>query len=101
GSIVSSIDDTARGFGRDADAYRGLTQPIASDWPRLERSVLGPPLALPRHPLTLARFGLHALRSADAIARGSFSTAAAQATFGGIAAPGRVRPRPLPPAGSR
>jgi phytoene dehydrogenase-like protein len=90
GSIVASIEDTARAFGPDADAYRRLMQPIADNWPRIERSVLGPALALPHHPFTLARFGLRALRSADGLARGVFSTPSAQATFGGIAAHGML-----------
>ncbi len=33
GSIVASVDETARGFGADADAYRRLIQPLVDDWP--------------------------------------------------------------------
>jgi phytoene dehydrogenase-like protein len=58
---------------------------VVSDWPRLERAVLGPP-AVPRHPLVLARFGWQALRSAEGFATGVFNNPRTRALFGGIAA---------------
>jgi phytoene dehydrogenase-like protein len=88
GSVVRSVDETAREFGGDADGYRRLIGQVVEDWPRIERSVLGSPFTVPRHPFKLARFGLHALQSADGLARRTFSTPAARATFGGIAAHG-------------
>jgi phytoene dehydrogenase-like protein len=90
GSLVASVDETARGFAADADAYRGLMQPLVDDWPQLERSLLGPPLKIPRHPFKLARFGFQALRSATGIAESVFSTTAARGTFAGIAAHGML-----------
>ena len=89
-AMVASVDETARGFGPDADAYRHLMQPIVDDWPRLERSLLGPALTIPHHPFKLARFGMHALRSAEGLAQSVFATAAARATFSGIAAHGML-----------
>ncbi len=50
----------------------------------------GPALTIPHHPFKLARFGLHALRSADGLARSVFKTPAARATFAGIAAHGML-----------
>jgi phytoene dehydrogenase-like protein len=83
--VWRSVDETAVGLGADARAYRRLVQPVVAEWPRLERSVLGP-LQFPAHPVALARFGLQALRSAEGLARQAFATDAAQALFGGIAA---------------
>jgi phytoene dehydrogenase-like protein len=59
--------------------------PLAADWPKLERAVLGPP-SWPRHPLALAQFGWTALQSASGIARRTFHDEPAQAVFAGIAA---------------
>jgi phytoene dehydrogenase-like protein len=94
GSIVRSIDETASGFGEDGGPYLRLMRPVVDGWPRLESSVLAPPLAIPAHPIALARFGLTALRSADGVA-GRFATDEARAIFGGIAAHG-MRPLDAP-----
>jgi phytoene dehydrogenase-like protein len=90
GAMVASVDETARGFGPDADAYRHLMQPLVDDWPCLERSLLGPALTIPHHPFKLARFGMNALRSAEGLAQSVFATAPARATFSGIAAHGML-----------
>jgi phytoene dehydrogenase-like protein len=83
--VYRSIDRTAAALGRDGDLYRRLIGSIAANWPRLEDSVLGP-LRVPRHPFALARFGLHALRSAEGVARSAFATERARGLFAGIAA---------------
>ncbi len=80
-----SLDRTAAGLGADGEAYRALLGPLAGDWPRLESAVLGP-LRLPRHPLTLARFGLKALRAASPLLRATFTGERARALIGGVAA---------------
>ena len=46
---------------------------------------MGPLLRIPRHPLTLARFGLPTLLPASEVAR-LFGTEKARALFGGVAA---------------
>src|SRR4051794_22558032 len=84
-TVERSVDATAARLGKDAGAYRALIGTAVDDWPRLERAVLGP-MTVPRHPFALARFGLHALRSADALARSVFSDARTRAMFAGIAA---------------
>lgn len=89
-TVERSIERTAAQFGRDAQAYRALMEPLAREWPKLERAVLGPP-ALPRHPLALAEFGLKALQSAAGLARRRFQEERARAVFAGIAAHG-MRP---------
>jgi phytoene dehydrogenase-like protein len=87
--VHRSIDQTASGLGRDARAYRRLMQGLADEWPRLERSVLGP-LLWPDHPVALARFGLHALRPAYSLARATFREDRARALFAGLAAHGML-----------
>lgn len=70
----------------DREAYRGLMEPLVERWEPLLEDVLSPLLRLPRHPVTAARFGIHALRSASGLARGRFDGPRARALFGGIAA---------------
>jgi len=85
--VERSIDSTATGLGADAGAYRSLMESVVDDWPRLEQSVLSP-LRWPRYPVALARFGMHALRSASGVACSLFSGERARAAFAGIAAHG-------------
>ena len=84
--VERSIADTAAGLGTDAAAYRLLLGPICESWPHLEHAVLGPLTRVPRHPLSLTRFGLRATRSADALAQSVFATERARALFAGCAA---------------
>jgi phytoene dehydrogenase-like protein len=87
--VERSLDATAEAFGRDRAAYRRTIGAAAESWPRLERAVLGPP-ALPRHPLSLARFGLQAIRSAEGLANSVFSEDRTRAVFAGIASHGML-----------
>ena len=87
--VERSIERTAARLGRDEQAYARLFGNLARIWPQIESSVLGP-LRWPRHPFALAGFGLHALRSADALARRIFVDERTRALFGGIAAHGMV-----------
>ena len=48
------------------------------------------PLRWPRHPFTLARFGSRALRSAEGLTRGSFTSDRTRGLFAGIAAHGML-----------
>lgn len=81
-----SVIDTAAGLGPDGSA-----------WNRLFRSFAAPsgidivdgvmsPLSIPRHPVAMARFGLPALRSAQALAGSRFKGPDSAALFGGLAA---------------
>ncbi len=79
------IDETARGLGPDADAYRDLVGPLAARWDALASDLLSFP-RLPRYPLALARFAFPALRSAAGLARHAFAGARARALFAGLAA---------------
>jgi phytoene dehydrogenase-like protein len=80
-----SVDVTASGLGGDAAAYRRLMEPIVRHAELLTRQFLGPPRPSV-HLVTLARFGVPALRSAAALAAGRFRTAQARALFAGLGA---------------
>jgi phytoene dehydrogenase-like protein len=83
--LERSVDATAAGLGDDADAYRRLMTPLARHAAELFDEILRPLRLTPRHPLLLARFGLHALRSATSLAK-RFRGEEAKALFAGCAA---------------
>lgn len=65
-----SLDDTVAQFERrHAVRYRRLLGPSVAHFDALASSVLGPVLAVPRHPLVLGRFGLGALAPATRTAQ--------------------------------
>jgi len=80
-----SVAATASGLGHDASAYRRLMDPIVRHADLLTRQFLGPPRPS-THLVTLARFGIPALRSAAALAASRFRTAHARALFVGLGA---------------
>jgi phytoene dehydrogenase-like protein len=82
-----SLERTAAGLGeRDGRAWRRLIGPLVAHARELDSELLGPVVHVPRHPLTLARFGIPALRSAIGLARSRFEGEAARALFAGVAA---------------
>jgi phytoene dehydrogenase-like protein len=83
--LYRSVEETARTLGPDGAAYTRLLGPLAADWSKLAPALLGP-LSIPRHPLALARFSMHAWRSAQGLARSRFKHATARAFFGGMSA---------------
>jgi len=83
--VERSIDATAANLGTDGDAYRRLMNYFCSRWEGLDVDLLGPP-RLPRHPLLLARFGLHGIRPAGSFAHSYFNSVRARALFAGLAA---------------
>jgi phytoene dehydrogenase-like protein len=83
--VHRSLEQTADGLGVDSTSYRRLMGPLIDAWTLVEDSVLGP-LRWPRHPLALARFGIQALQSADALARRVFKGNTARGLFAGLAA---------------
>jgi phytoene dehydrogenase-like protein len=86
-----SLDATAAGLGADAEAYRKLVRPLATDWDELAGDVLGPVLRVPSHPIVMARFGLAAVRSATGLARSRFRRPQTRAMFVGLSAHANVR----------
>lgn len=88
-TLESSLDRTVVAMGRDGRAWRNLVAPFVREWDKLADDILRP-IRVPRHPLVSARFGIHALRSARALARGRFESRRVQALFGGLAAHGML-----------
>jgi phytoene dehydrogenase-like protein len=84
--LERSVAATAVGLGADLAAYERLMSPMVSHWDALAEEILQPMLHLPRHPLSLARFGMRAWRPAAALARTCFSEEPARALFAGLAA---------------
>ena len=85
GVLYRSVTETAAGLGADRSRWlRAFERPSAS-FDTLAQDIMGPLLRIPRHPLTLARFGLPTLLPASEVARG-FTTEKARALFGGVAA---------------
>jgi phytoene dehydrogenase-like protein len=80
-----SIEETAAGLGADGPAYRDLLAPLLADSDALLDATLAP-LFPPRHPIALARFGRHGMRSARGLAQGRFRGERARALFAGLAA---------------
>ena len=80
-----SLDSTARNLGRDATAYAKLMRPFVRHWKALASEFLQPILHVPRHPITLTRFGSKALFSAQHLAFSHFKEATSRALFAGIA----------------
>ncbi len=85
GALDRSVAVTASGLGPDGAAYRGLMEPIVRHAELLTRQFLGPPRPS-AHLVTLARFGIPALRSAAALAASRFRTEQARALFVGLGA---------------
>jgi phytoene dehydrogenase-like protein len=85
GVLYRGVDDTAAALGTDGQAWKRLMQPLVDDWPLVVPQLLGPLLSVPRHPIAMARFGVHGLQPATWTTR-RFKTAEAAALFGGCAA---------------
>ncbi len=83
--LERSVEQTARGLGPDADAYRRLFEPLVSNAPELMHQILGP-LRPPRHPLVMARFAPSALRSTVGLAQSRFEGERAPALLAGCCA---------------
>lgn len=81
-----SLEETADGMGPDGPAYRKVMSRIIDHWPRLEQHLFGPLARIPRHPISLGRFGLDAARSAGGAATALFDAEPTRALFAGCAA---------------
>jgi len=79
-----SLDETARGLGRDGRAWARLVGPFVGDAHALLADALAP-LRWPAHPLLFARFGVRALWSANRLARLCFREERARALLAGCA----------------
>jgi phytoene dehydrogenase-like protein len=79
-----SLEDTARKLQADEAAWRNTFGPFLKNSAAFFAEILRP-IRIPKHPLTMARFGLTALRSAQS-AINRFQTDEARALFTGCAA---------------
>ncbi len=84
-ALHKSLECTIQNMGRDGKTYQRLVASLAADWDNLAHEFLGP-LRLPRHPLTMARFGVRALWPAKTIAQTLFREDKTRAFFAGLAA---------------
>jgi phytoene dehydrogenase-like protein len=85
GVFHRSLDDTVAGLGVDGAAWSQTVGWTARRWSSLAPSLLAPILQVPKHPLTMAGFGLRGLPPATWIGR-SFRTDEARGLFAGCAA---------------
>ena len=85
GVLYRSVEQTAAGLGRDGGRWRALFSHNEGRYDALSDDILRPLLHVPRHPFTLARFGLPTVLPATVLAR-AFATEQARALFGGVAA---------------
>lgn len=79
------LDRTARSLGPDAGRWHKIFSPLVRNFEDLAPELLGPVIHVPRHPITLARFGLRGLLPASRVWRG-FAGEEAAALFAGCAA---------------
>ena len=85
-SLLRSLSDTAASLGRDAWPYVRLMEPLVFNWEHLASEILQPIPHLPRHPVSLAQFGIRALWPAQSLIRHYFRDEPARALFAGLAA---------------
>lgn len=83
--LRTSIEDTASGLGEDGSRWAAAFGASSRAIDQLSADIMKPMLRFPRHPLTLARFGLVAAPSATWVSR-YFRTREARALFLGVAA---------------
>jgi phytoene dehydrogenase-like protein len=83
--LSRSVQETSENLGSDSANYRKLIAPLVDDWDVLNSELLGP-LHWPRHPISMMRFGRHALASAQGLAGRHFKSTRARALFAGLAA---------------
>ena len=83
--LERNLADVSASLGRDGNAWRKLLGPFVERWTDLSREVLGPVPLIPKQPFLMARFGMYAFRSANAIAA-RFRNERTRALFAGLAA---------------
>jgi phytoene dehydrogenase-like protein len=95
--VEQSLSATAESLGKDGRAYRKLLAPFVEGANDLMDALLGP-LSV-RHPLAMASFGRHAIRSAAGLATNKFKSERTRAMFAGVAAHSMVPLEKLATAG--
>ncbi|KAA5543000.1 phytoene desaturase family protein [Adhaeribacter rhizoryzae] len=82
--LKKSIEKTAGLLGDDQETYLSLLKPVVREWPNLAADILGP-LPIPKHPLTMAAFGMKAMLPSTLLAK-RFRTTEARGLWAGMAA---------------
>jgi len=85
GVMCRSIERTAEHLGSDGQRWRRVFEPMALRFDDLFADASQPILRVPRHPLTLSRFGAGAMLPATALGR-VWRTEQAKALWAGVAA---------------
>lgn len=85
GAFAQSFATTETLLGADGRRWRRVFEPVADHFDDLFADISQPVIRVPRHPVTLARFGVRVLPSATALAR-VFATPQAKALWSGVAA---------------
>jgi phytoene dehydrogenase-like protein len=81
--LTGSVKKTARLLGADEESYLKLMSEVVDDWKEIDADVLAP-LHFPQHPVSMARFGLKAMTSAQQLAK-RFKTKEAKGLWAGMA----------------
>jgi phytoene dehydrogenase-like protein len=89
-TLERDLRDTAAQLGVDGPAYRRLYEPFVEQWPIVFDEVFRP-IAVPRHPWLMARFGWHAVASCYHLTRSLFLKDRAKALFAGSTAHAALR----------
>lgn len=85
GVLHRSLDRTVEAGGVDGPAWEALYGPLVRRWDDIAPQLLGPVVRVPRHPVSMARFGWQAVRRAESVAAG-FRTDEVRGLFAGMAA---------------
>jgi phytoene dehydrogenase-like protein len=83
--LERDLANTCDSLGIDGPAWDKLMRPFVERWSEFAPEILRPVPFLPKHPWLMARFGVVALRSAEAVAR-KFHSPRTRALFAGLAA---------------
>jgi phytoene dehydrogenase-like protein len=84
-TVGSSVDDVADSLGADGRTYSRIFTPLVRDLDKILPTFLAPLRGVPRHPVTVGRFGVQGLTSAHHFAR-AFHGEEARALVAGTAA---------------
>ena len=85
GAFFRSFERTEEALGADGRRWRRVFEPVAEHFDDLFDDISQPLIRVPRHPITLARFGMRAALPATALDR-VFRTPKAKALWAGVAA---------------
>ncbi|MGW8225411.1 MAG: phytoene desaturase family protein, partial [Anaerolineales bacterium] len=88
--MTRSIEESVGSLGVDGRAYQRLMNPLVAAWEEILADILGPFPLPPRHPISLTRFGLSAVRSVRDLVQSKFKDEPAQALLAGLAGHGML-----------